>query len=162
MSLAFLSGFGSAGVPAGASASAQFAQRSSGIDILLVEDDAADTSLILRVLDGHSGVKSAQASDAPDLALRQLTGGRIRVDLILLDIHMPRMDGFKFLRGLRQVRSMASTPVVFLTTAWMARDATDANNSSAALYVIKPETYDDLEACLDRVIRRARSGLLSH
>jgi len=128
------------------------------IDVLLVEDDPADAHLILKVLEQHPGVFNALASDAPDLALSQLASGRLRADLILLDIHMPRMDGFKFLRNLRQIRAMAKAPVVFLTTSWLARDAADVTRSSASLYVIKPDTYDELETCLDTVIHRAQSG----
>lgn len=135
------------------------AQRPWGIDVLLVEDDAADTTLILDVLRQHSFVFNCRASDAPDLALRQLAIGQIRPDLVLLDIHMPRMDGFNFLRRLRQIRPMAKIPVVFLTTAWTIRDASDATSSSAALYVIKPDTFDGLATCLDGVIRKVQSDL---
>jgi len=161
MSLALLTDHQDASRRRRAHAHPLLAHRPWGIDVLLVEDDAADTSLILEVLRQHSGVFNARASDAPDVALRQLASGQFRPDLILLDIHMPRMDGFKFLRGLRQIRSMAKAPVVFLTTSWTARDASDANNSSAALFVIKPDSYDGLETCLDGVIRRAQSGLWS-
>jgi len=159
MSLALLADLQDASARRRVHADARSAPRPSGIDVLVVEDDAADTNLILKALEQHPGVLDAQASDAPDLALRQLAVGQIRADLILLDIHMPRMDGFKFLRGLRQIRRMAKTPVVFLTTSWLARDASDAVHSSAALYVIKPDSYEDLEVCLDGVIRRAQSGL---
>ena len=161
MSLAFSTNRMEAGARRGVEVGARLSQRPWGLDVLLVEDDAADTNLILKVLEHHPGVFSAHASDAPDLLLRPLAVGQVRADLVLLDIHMPRMDGFKFLRGMRQIRALAKTPVVFLTTSWLARDASDVTHSSAALYMIKPDSYEDLETCLDGVLRRAQSGLWS-
>jgi CheY-like chemotaxis protein len=162
MSLAFSTYRADGAARRGGELSSRLDQAAWGLDVLLVEDDAADTSLILKVLDQHPGVFSTRASDAPDLLLKQLAKGKLRPDLVLLDIHMPRMDGFKFLRGMRQIRALAKIPVVFLTTSWLARDASDVTHSSAALYVIKPDTYDDLETCLDGVLRRAQSGLWGH
>src|SRR5271154_5240405 len=61
------------------------------INVLLVEDDAADASLCLNVLKRHPNVSAAHAADAPDVALQQLAAGHLQPDLILLDIHMPRI-----------------------------------------------------------------------
>ena len=127
------------------------------MNVLLVEDDAADTDLILNVLKRHPDVSAAHATDEPHLALRQLASGKLKPDLVLLDIHMPRIDGFEFLARLRRIPAMVSVPVVFLTTSCLARDAAAARDGSASLYVIKPDTYHELHARLDVVIRRAIS-----
>jgi putative two-component system response regulator len=137
-------------------------RRVWNVNVLLVEDDAADTSLILGVLKRHPGVASAEASDEPDLALRQLAAGRLRPDLVLLDIQMPRIDGFGFLSHLRQIPAMAHTPVVFLTTSGLARDVMAARDSTAVSYIIKPSSHGMLQARLDHVIKRAISGIWSH
>lgn len=128
------------------------------ISVLLVEDDAADTNLILDVLKRNASVCSAAATDRPELALRELAAGRSRPDLILLDIHMPRLNGFEFLGALRQIPAMAETPVVFLTTSGLGRDVTEAVHSSAVLYIVKPNTYAELQSRLDGVVKRATSG----
>ena len=131
------------------------------INVLVVEDDLADTSLILDVLRRHPSVASAHATDAPDLALRQLANGHLKPDLVLLDIRMPRVDGFEFLDRLRRIPALFGTPVVFLTTSAFASDVIEAKQSSACSYVIKPETYEELKTRLDKVIRTVLSGAWS-
>jgi CheY-like chemotaxis protein len=131
------------------------------INVLLVEDDAADTSLILNVLKRHPNVSTAHAADAPDIALHQLASGHLRPDLVLLDIHMPRINGFGFLEGLRQIPTMAAVPVVFLTTSCLGKDVVAARHSSASFYLIKPDSYVELQTRLDGVIKRAISGVWS-
>ncbi len=131
------------------------------LNVLLVDDDAADTSLILSVLKRHPNVSIAHATDAPEFALRQLEAGRLKPDLILLDIHMPRIDGFSFLKKLRHIPDMANVPVVFLTTSGLANDVLEYTEGSASLYVIKPDTYFELQTRVSGVVRRAIAGVWS-
>ena len=131
--------------------------------MLLIDDDVADTTLILNVLKRHPSVTTAPAANSPEFALRQLSTGRLmKPDLILLDIHMPRVDGFGFLTALRKIPAMESVPVVFLTTSGLASDVAKTRDSSASLYVVKPDTYFELQARLNGVLRRAASGRWSH
>jgi CheY-like chemotaxis protein len=136
----------------------QPARRFFGLNVLLVDDDPADVSLILSALKRHPGVSIAHATDSPGFALRQLSSGQLAPDLILLDIHMPKLDGFEFLEDMREIPSMASTPVVFLTTSRLRKDVGHARHSSASLYIVKPDNYFDLQAQLNGVIRRAAHG----
>lgn len=137
---------------------AQVAQRRWGIKVLLVEDDIADANLILSVLKRHPEVWIVRAENTPDSALSVLSSGKLTPDLVLLDIHMPRINGFQFLEVLRRIPGTATLPVVFLTTSCLEKDVIAAKQSSASLYVIKPETYLDLQIQLDRVVKRTLSG----
>jgi len=129
------------------------------LDVLLIDDDEADTALILTVLKRHPEVSTARATDAPQFALRQLAaGGQLRPDLILLDIHMPRLNGFDFLEAMRAIPSMVHVPVIFLTTSALPGDLAKSNDSSASLCVIKPDSYAGLQSCLNGVLRCAASG----
>jgi CheY-like chemotaxis protein len=141
---------------------AQPPRRVWSLNVLLVDDDEADTALILSVLRRSPQVSSAQATDAPEFALRQLETGRLKPDLLLLDIQMPRIDGFAFLDHLRTIPEMIALPVVFLTTSRLASDVMRTRQSSAAFYVIKPDTYFELQARLNGVLRKAASGRWSH
>ena len=134
-------------------------RQTRNITILLVEDDPADTGLILNVLKRHSQVAAVSAADAPDIALIQLESGHLQPDLILLDIHMPRINGFQFLERLRRIKAMATTPVVFLTTSCRVTDVMEARRGSASFYVVKPDTYGELQERLDAVVKRAVSGV---
>jgi two-component system response regulator AdeR len=133
-------------------------RRAWNVNVLLVEDDPADTGLILNVLNRHPLVAAVSAADAPDIALIQLESGHLKPDLILLDIHMPKINGFQFLERLRRIKAMAETPVVFLTTSCLINDVMEARRGSANLYVVKPNTREELQERLDAVIRRAISG----
>jgi two-component system response regulator len=128
------------------------------VNVLLVDDDVADTCLILCALQRNPNVSTARATNAPDFALRQLETGHLKPDLILLDIHMPRLDGFEFLEGLRDIPSMARMPVVFLTTSSQPSDIARSRETSASLFVVKPDTYFELQARLNGVVRLASSG----
>jgi DNA-binding response OmpR family regulator len=128
------------------------------LNVLLVEDDAADTSLILKALEQHPHVARAQSTDAPDFVLRQLELGRLKPDLVLLDIRLPRMDGFTFLSRLRHTPALNDLPVVFLTSSSQPSDMRRAQRSSAADYVVKPESYIELRARLDGVLEQTAMG----
>jgi CheY-like chemotaxis protein len=131
------------------------------INVLLVDDDPADAALVLHVLQLHPDVAAVHAMDSPVAALRLLANGSLQPDLILLDIRMPVMNGFEFVERLRRDPVTFNTPVVFLTTSRMARDVEAARDSSVCLYVVKPESFGDLRARLDVVIKRAKAGAWS-
>src|SRR5580700_8521537 len=71
--------------------------RTWSLNVLLIDDDLADTCLILSALKRHPQVSAAHATDAPEFALRQFEAGRLKPDLVLLDIHMPKVSGFTVL-----------------------------------------------------------------
>ena len=80
---------------------------------------------------------------------------------VIVDERLPERSatlGTLFLDRLRQIPEMFETPVVFLTTSALASDVIEAKHSSACSYIVKPETYDELKARLDKVITRVVSG----
>ena len=56
---------------------------------------------------------------------------------------------------------MSEVPVVFLTTSSLGADVQRYRESSASSYIIKPDTYVELQARMDSVIKRALSGIWS-
>ena len=137
------------------------AARAWSVYVLLVDDDEADRSLILSALRSDARVRNVQSSDAPDEILFSLAAGRLRPDLILLDIHMPRLTGFKFLEALRGIPAMRSTPVVFLTTSRLARDVEQARESTVNLYIVKPDSFSELKTRLGTLLEQAICGAWS-
>ncbi len=73
----------------------------NALKVLLVDDDSFQIKLISAILQGL-GVSDITASTSGEQALQQLSG-KHSFNLMLLDLHMPGMDGFKFMESLATV-----------------------------------------------------------
>ena len=117
--------------------------------ILIVEDDAA----LARVLADNltfSGFEVETVDDGTEVL------GRMRAfapDLVLLDVMLPGTDGFE-LCGL--VRQGGRTPVIMLTARDQKRDKLRGLELGADDYVTKPFDFEELQARIRAVLRRAR------
>lgn len=127
-------------------------------NVLVVEDDAADTRLITQALKRNPDVGEVVSRNLPGRALLELAAGRFQPTVIFLDIRMPRLDGFRFLDALRAIPSMVDVPVVFLTTSALSSDVLRATDQAASGYIVKPDTFEELKARLDKVIEQVLSG----
>ena len=77
------------------------------------------------------------------------------VDLILLDVNMPRMNGLEFLAAVKADARLAKIPVIVVTTEGADKDAEKALASGAAAYVKKPFKNEELIAVVQRLTRAA-------
>ncbi len=112
--------------------------------ILTVEDQPNIRRLITYVLT-KAGYKVLQAGDGA-AAVRVLQQNI--PDLILLDLRMPKMDGFELLTLLRKYEAAASVPVVILTSLNTPRDLDRALQLGVVDYLTKPI---DPRALVERV-----------
>jgi CheY-like chemotaxis protein len=113
------------------------------MNILVVEDESAlrkTTAAALR-LSGHTVV----GADNGRQALVQVE--EQRPDLVLLDLHMPEMDGWEFLRHLRAEARLADVPVVVMSAA----PRIDAAALDAQAVFTKPFDLDELLAAVDEL-----------
>jgi CheY-like chemotaxis protein len=113
--------------------------------LLLVEDDEVDAMNVQRAFRGSETVTVVRAGDGVD-ALEMLRTGNLSRDrlLIVLDLHMPRMNGIEFLREVRGDPDLRRLPVVMLTTSDDEQDVLDAYDLNVAGYLIKPATREQL------------------
>jgi CheY-like chemotaxis protein len=86
--------------------------------VLVADDNAAGRELVRTVLE-RCGYEIAEAADGLE-ALR--AARELRPDLIILDLNMPRMDGFGVIRELRRDPEFAAIPVLALTANTMQGD----------------------------------------
>jgi len=113
-----------------------------GFSILLVEDDDVAAEAVIRSL-ARSGVKFpvTWVQDGIEaLAVLRGRGGGLRADrprVILLDLNMPRMNGFEFLAVLRNDRVLLSEVVFVLSTSDADEDRTRAYHEQIAGYMVK-------------------------
>jgi CheY-like chemotaxis protein len=87
--------------------------RSRKTQILVADDNVGGRDLLRAILerDGHDVVEACDGDEA--LALVRANGP----DLVILDIHMPRRDGFEVLAEIREDRRFDKTPVLALTAS---------------------------------------------
>lgn len=128
------------------------------INVMLVDDDPADSSLVIDALKRHPRVGGALSYGDPERALSSLASGKRCPDLILLDISMPKTDGFAFLRAMEEMPSVRNTPVVLLTTSRFKRDVDHARGTIACGYIVKPDNFEELRRRLDAVVKQTISG----
>jgi DNA-binding response OmpR family regulator len=102
---------------------------------VLIVDDAEDIRLIVSKLLEVNGYVVATAASGAE-ALRILLEERLPVDLVLLDIMMPELDGFETLRAARE--GGISAPVVLLTARSGDADILRGYEAGADYYIAKP------------------------
>jgi two-component system, response regulator len=121
------------------------------ISILLVEDDPAHAEIVLRNLTVlQDRVKCiAHLSDGQQaLDYLQREGKHKdpetspRPDLVLLDLRLPRVDGFEVLRRMKASDDVSRIPVVVLTTSEAAGDVAAAYENGACSYLVKPAEFE--------------------
>jgi DNA-binding response OmpR family regulator len=116
---------------------------------ILVVDDKANVRQLLQDYLSEQGFKVTTATNGREAIYE---ARRSRPDLILLDIMMPEMDGYKFLRQYRQEKS---TPVIVITAREEETDAVLGLELGADDYVIKPFRMRELVSRVKAVLRRA-------
>jgi len=119
--------------------------------LLLVEDDAAIRSALIRTLTEHG--HAVTSMPAAMTALQQLLESP--PDLILLDLGLPDIDGYE---ALRMMRGISSVPVVVITARDDEAEIIRVLDAGADDYVVKPFGAGQIEARIRAVLRRASQG----
>lgn len=102
---------------------------------VLVVDDEPDVLLLCRVNLEFEGYEVVEASDGQQ-AMEKV--GEHRPDVILLDVMMPRMDGWQVLSALKADESLRDIPVVMLTAKVQDADQIRGWSAGVAEYITKP------------------------
>ncbi|MGA3095949.1 MAG: response regulator [Bryobacteraceae bacterium] len=112
--------------------------------ILVVDDSAAIRKILQRVL-RQTGMSIGTIHEAGDgqEALEILKARKI--DLILSDINMPRMDGLQFLAAVKSSSERRHVPIIMITTEGGETKVAEAVRLGASGYVRKPFTADQIK-----------------
>src|SRR5687767_3587393 len=116
---------------------------------ILVVDDEENVVRLLRIRLEGRGYEVAAAHDG-ETALRLI--GEQAPDLVLLDVMMPKIDGFEVLRRLKADSETASIPVIMLTARGQFEDLAHGYGGGAHWYFNKPFDVAELERFVARVI----------
>lgn len=119
---------------------------------VLVVDDAALARMFYREVFGRAGYEVDEALNGLE-ALEKLMA--TPVDLLVVDVNMPRMDGFSFLKALRrQDLPLAGIPAMVVTTEAGPQDREAARAAGANFYLLKPASPESLVAFADMMSGR--------
>ena len=120
---------------------------------ILVVDDDPDIARFVEVNLRSAGYDVSVAGDGEE-ALEK--AGAIRPDLVLLDVMMPRIDGFEVAQRLRKNPQTANTSIIMLTAKALSGDKVTGLQSGADDYIIKPFDPIELLARVKGTLRRAK------
>jgi diguanylate cyclase (GGDEF)-like protein len=122
---------------------------------LLIADDEPDARVLLNEALGeeYDVLTAADGQEAVDLARAQ------HPDLVLLDLNMPRLDGFEVLEQLRADPSTTDMPVILVTARSDDAGKVRALDQGAVDYLQKPFSERELRARVERTLRLVRSQI---
>ena len=116
--------------------------------IMIVDDVASIRQIVTKVFQdvGYQVTEAARGDEALDLAKLK------RVHLVITDVEMPGMNGLELIKGLRELKSYKTTPILIL-----ARDASDVNIKKAETlgasgFIEKPFTPERLISVVNQVL----------
>jgi CheY-like chemotaxis protein len=122
--------------------------------VLVADDKATGRELIRTVLEqcGHSVFEAGDGIEAVRKARELLP------DLIILDLHMPELDGFGVFREIRADERFNATPIVALTASAMQGDRERALSAGFTSYLAKPISLNVLRSEMERLLGKEYSG----
>ncbi len=116
---------------------------------VLVADDEKDIRRLIVFTLERAGFEIVEASDGRQ-ALAE--AGRHQLDLIVLDVMMPHLDGYEVCRHLRADPKTASIPVLFLSAKGQTYEIGEGLSAGATDYIVKPFVPRDLAAKVKQLV----------
>jgi CheY-like chemotaxis protein len=133
--------------------------RLHGLSVLVADDNAANRRIVAELLES-SGMKPVVAASGAE-ALKRLEEAQATnapFALMILDCHMPEMDGFELVELIRQRPALAGTPILMLTSAGQRGDATRRRELGIAAYLTKLVNQSQLVESIQATLGRQATG----
>ena len=124
-----------------------------GVRVLVVDDNRTNRRILEGMLKRWE-MRSTSVEGGED-ALAELPAARRAEDpygLILLDMHMPKMDGFELVERIRQRPELSTATIMMLTSAGHRGDAERCNKLGISAYLLKPIRQSELREAIARVL----------
>lgn len=109
--------------------------------ILIVDDSKTVRNLVAFIMK-REGFRVTMAEDGLDGLEKLYSAGEL--DLIISDINMPRMDGFTFIKNVREQENFRDIPIIVLSTESQEEDIKKGLSLGANLYMVKPAQPEKL------------------
>lgn len=108
---------------------------------VLVVDDASTVRMYHKKILGEAGFQVDEAVNGLEALEKSLINN---YDLYIVDINMPKLDGYSFVRKLRSSKNTKQSPVIMVTTESEEKDRELAYQAGANFYMVKPVKPDEL------------------
>lgn len=127
----------------------------TGKKVLLVEDNELNREIATAILE-EAGLKVDAVEDGTDAVARMNEAAEDEYDLILMDIQMPKMDGYAATREIRTLSSnkKANIPIVAMTANAFEEDRQKAFKAGMNAHIAKPIDVNILMGTLDKVFKQ--------
>jgi PAS domain S-box-containing protein len=124
-----------------------------GVSALIVDDNLTNLRVLRQML-GKWGlvVQTAESGRAALLAMKQAVEQGLPFDLVLLDCHMPEMDGFVLAENITRNPELAGATMMMLTSAGYRGDAARCRELGIAAYMLKPIHQENLRKAIESVL----------
>jgi PAS domain S-box-containing protein len=126
----------------------------SDLRVLVVDDNEVNRMVLVRTLESFGAQAIEFESGVRALAwVHDVHQAGLDCDLILLDAHMPDLDGFELAAQLRAIPGCTETPLIMLSSAGLKGDAQRSREVGFDAYLSKPFTRQELLQVISRVFR---------
>ncbi len=133
--------------------------KNESYEVLLVDDDCNDIELAMLAFERSNLAPRVQAFDDGETALRCLqdcsrTGNSPDRPprLVILDLKMPKVDGFEVLKEIRRSEKIDKVPVVILTSSRLPSDIERSYRLGCSAYVVKPVNHREYTRTLNSLV----------
>jgi DNA-binding response OmpR family regulator len=118
---------------------------------VVIADDDPDIRRLVQITVTNAGCDVTVAADGEEAVtlIRTLTP-----DLVILDVLMPRMDGWEVAKELKSDPATAPIPIMFLTSRGQEHDVLEGFNSGAADYMVKPFSPRELQVRVRAILAK--------
>ncbi|MCL6612887.1 MAG: response regulator [Peptococcaceae bacterium] len=113
--------------------------------ILIVDDSSTVRRYYREVLEG-AGHQVEEAANGYEALERVYTG---KFDMLLVDVNMPKMDGYSFLSEIRRARDLDQAPALMITTEGDTGDVDRGFRAGCNMYFVKPVKPEELLAFVE-------------
>jgi len=117
--------------------------------ILIAEDERDIRELIQFTLmfAGHQITQAANGAEALELA------PKVKPDLIMMDVRMPKMTGYEACAEMKKLDELKNTPVIFLSAKGQDEEVQTGMDVGAAAYILKPFSPDELTRQISDILK---------
>ncbi|MBI1276817.1 MAG: response regulator [Anaerolineaceae bacterium] len=118
-------------------------------NILIAEDerDIRDLIQFTLMFAGHKITAAANGAEALELA------PKVKPDLIMMDVRMPKMTGYEACREMKKIDEIKHVPVIFLSAKGQDEEKQTGIDAGAVAYILKPFAPDDLTRQIAEILK---------